>query len=356
MGGGGGVDVTSPLLDFSSYVGQRSATFQFDLVDGTTGENKGTLTPIRDSPASITHDTTRTIKRELSLNLGVVDGTRVNTLRDRVKVSMIIGGSSYPLGRFLWADDSRNKTSSGSIHNSKLIDEMFIIDQKMDLGFTAAGTVDQSIRNLLVNLPGIELDMEVSGVLATGSWTAGTSRAKVLADLCVQGGYFSPWFDNVGILRIIRAFDPADKIPTFDFDSGNRVIRDSISETNDLLEAPNKFVVISNASTGSSATVAAVGTYYVPSSAPHSIENRGFSIPDIRDIQVSNPQQAQLAAETIGISNTVFERVQLATPPDPRHDSYDVVFWDNQKWLELSWSMPLIEGAPMQHVMRKAYT
>lgn len=348
--------MTNPLLDLAPYVGQRSASFQFDLIDGPTGENLGQLNPIRASPASITHDTTRTIKRELSMSLGVADSARVNVIRARVEVSMLLGGMTYPLGRFMYADDTGDKRSSGTLHSGKLIDEMFVIDQKMENGFTSIGTVDQSILALLVDIPNLTIDMEASGLAAAGSWAAGTSRAKVLGDLCTQGGYFSPWFDNSGVLRIIRAFDPADKFADFDFDTGNTVIQNSIAETNDLLDAPNKFVVISNASTGADATVAAVGTYLVPNSAPHSIANRGFAIVDVRDIQLTNPNQAQIVAETIGISSTVFERVQLSTSPDPRHDSYDVIQWDGEKWLELSWSMTLQEGSPMRHVMRKTYS
>ena len=348
--------MTNPLLDLAPYVGQRSATFQFQLFDGPTGENLGYLTPLRDSPASITHDTTRTIKRELSMSLVVEDSARVDVIRARVEVSMILGGVTYPLGRFLYADDTGDKRSSGTLHSGKLIDEMFVIDQKMDRGFTAIGSVDQSIANLLVNVPNLITDIEASGLPATGTWPSGTSRAKVLSDLCTQGGYFLPWFDNRGILRIIRAFDPANKFADFDFDTGNTVIRNSIAETNDLLDAPNKFIVVSNGTQGSDAGMPAVGTYLVPNSAPHSIANRGFAITDVRDIQITNPVQAQVAAQTIGISNTVFERVQLATAPDPRHDSYDVIQWDGDKWLELSWSMTLDEGAPMQHVMRKTYS
>lgn len=348
--------MTSPLLDLAPYVGQRSATFRFQLVDGPTGENLGEIHPLRSTPATLSHDTTRTIKRDLSLSLGVADSARINVIRDRVVVSMILGGVEYPLGRFLFADDTGNKKSSGTLRTEKLIDEMFVIDQKMERGFTALGTVDQSIRTLLADVPNLVLSMEASGLESTGSWAAGTSRAKVLEDLCTQGGFFSPWFNNAGVLRIIRSFDPASRLPTFDFDAGNSVIRDSIAETSDLLDAPNKFVVISNASTGSNATVAAVGTYTVPNSAPHSIANRGFVIPDVRDIQLTSTNQAQIAAKTIGITNTLFERTQLSTAPDPRHDAYDVIQWDGQKWLELAWTMTLLEGSPMQHVLRKTYS
>lgn len=348
--------MTAPLLDLAGHIGQRSASFQFLLVDGPTGENLGELHPLRNSPAVITHDTTRTIKRDLSLSLGVVDSARINVIRDRVSVAMLLGGVTYPLGRFLFADDTGNKKSSGTLRSEKLIDEMFVIDQKMERGFAAFGTVDTAIQNLLADVPNLVMDMESSGLEATGSWAAGTSRAKVLGDLCTQGGYFSPWFNNNNVLRIIRSFDPADRLPTFDFDAGNSVFRDSIAETNDLLDAPNKFVVISNASTGGNANAPSVGSYTVPNSAPHSIANRGFVIPDVRDIQLTSPNQAQIVAETIGITSTIFERTQLATAPDPRHDAYDVIQWDGEKWLELSWSLTLLEGSPMQHVLRKTYS
>jgi hypothetical protein len=52
----------------------------------------------------------------------------------------------------------------------------------------------------------------------------------------------------------------------------------------------------------------------------------------------------------------VFERVELSTPPDPRHDSHNVIRWQGENWLELAWSMPLVEGGEMRHVLRKAYT
>jgi hypothetical protein len=103
------------------------------------------------------------------------------------------------------------------------------------------------------------------------------------------------------------------------------------------------------------ATAPIVGTYDVPASAPHSIINRGFVIPDTRDAQLATQLQATAAARNIGLRATVYERVTLNTSIDPRHDSYNVIHWAGANWLELSWSMTLSPGAPMQHTMRKAY-
>lgn len=353
-----------PTLDLATYIGQVSSTFTFELVDGITGERFGEINPLKDAPPTISHDTSRTIKRQLSpLNLGVEDARRIDPIRQRVITSMTMKGVDYPLGRYMFADTTAMKWTSGNLLSASLVDEMFIIDQELEQSFTVDERVDETvehaIRRLLsgfISAGTFSIQIEGSTAQATGSWAAGTSRAKALSALCTQGGYFQPWFDNAGALRIIQSFEPADSIPDFDFDVGNQVIRGSIAETNDLLSAPNRFIVISNGSSGGAASAPAVGVYDVPNIAPHSILNRGFVIPDVYDIQVRDSYAAQAAAETIGISQTIFERTDLATPPDPRHDSYDVIRWNGEQWLELSWSLTMKEGAPMRHIMRKAYS
>ena len=57
------IDPPVPVLDIDPGVGQRTATYRFDLVDAVSGDNLGQVHPIR-SGAAITHDTTRTIKRQ----------------------------------------------------------------------------------------------------------------------------------------------------------------------------------------------------------------------------------------------------------------------------------------------------
>lgn len=349
-------------LDLAPWVGQRQATWRFQLLDGPTGIMLGDLHPITNSPPTLTHDVGRTVKRQLSpLDLGRVDTARIDSIRHRVLVSMEVGGQSYPLGRYMFADFTRIKSTGGDMSSAALVDEMFIIDQDMQTSFSASSPfvtfgVDTLIRQLLADVPNLTIQMAPTTQIGTGSWTAGTSRAKVLMDLATQGGYFAPWFDNDGVLRIIAAFDPADKIADIDLDAGNQVMAGSITHADDLIDAPNRFIVISNGTQGSDARSAAVGTYDVPNSAPHSIFNRGFIVPDVRDIQVRSFGQAAAVARTIGLAQTIFDRVTLATAPDPRHDSYDVIEWDGQRWLELAWSMPLKEGAEMTHTLRKVYS
>lgn len=350
-----------PILDLEPWVGQRQATFRFDRVSGVTGEILGEVHPIRD--ASLTHDTTRTIKRQLNLSLGVVDTATINVLTDRILPFMVFpDGTEYPLGKYMFTDASRQVSSSGipsphtagGLANVTLNDEMFLVDQQIEKGFNAVGTtVSAAILSILAELNIVPL-MEASPFISADSWSIGTNRGSILEALSVTGDYFSPWFGNDYRLHFIRTFDPSHVLPDLDFDSHNRVLRDAILETDDLLTAPNRFIVVSNAADDPATEV--VGVADVPVTAPHSISNRGFVLPSVQTLQLSDGIQAQAVAKGLAQRFTVFERVGLTTPPDPRHDSYNIIRWQGENWLELAWSMPLTEGAAMSHLLRKTYT
>jgi hypothetical protein len=199
-------------------------------------------------------------------------------------------------------------------------------------------------------------DIAYTNYLTSGAWQAGTNGTTVLDDLSVTGDYFTPWMGNDRHFHMVRTFDPADVVPTFDLDEQQTVTRDSITRTNDLLNAPNRVIVVSNAGDADNRTAPIVGTYDVPSTAPHSIANRGFVIADVIDMQISTRPQAESIARNIAIHQRAVERVELTTPPDPRHDGYDVVRFDGVLWLETGWSMTLVEGGQMRHTMQRIYS
>jgi hypothetical protein len=345
------------LLDLPAFVGQRSMSFRFDLIHGQTGVHRGSLTPLRGSTPSLSHDITATIVRRVSgLTLGVADAARVNPLTDRIAISMILGDGAvtYPLGRYLIADTVEVVRSGGSTATLTLYDEMFIVDQELETGFGADGQlVDQAVTRLLNGLPIGEVQVDPSGQRSVSAWSPGTSRAMALRDLSRQGDYFLPWFDHRGVLRLKRAFEPAGQAPTIDLDGSRRVIRGSVTRLSDLLTAPNRWVVVSNDPGSDAAPV--VGTYDVPAEAPHSIEQRGFVLPKVVEAQLRSQAQATVYARTLGIQQTIYESVELSTPPDPRHDGYDVVRWDGRLWLETGWTMALAPGGEMRHALRRAY-
>lgn len=343
----------TPALDLNPGQGQRSCTYRFALSNGVTGERLGDINPIRG--ASLSHDTTRTIKRQLHLGVGVVDAATIDPLTARIEPFMILGdGSEWPLGRYLFTDASYQQFTSGDLGNLVLNDEMFLVDQALVAGINGGQQlVSIVIQQALANLP-ISFTMEASPYKTNQSWSIGTGRGQVLEALSVTGDYFSPWFDNTGRLRFIRSFNPATEVPDLDFDTGYKVFQATILRSSDVLIAPNRFVIVSNSSTDQDQVV--VGIADIPPSAPNSFANRGFYITEVQDLQVIDQPQAVAIAQNLAERATVFEKVAMTTAPDPRHDSYNVIKWQDSMWLELSWSLKLVEGGDMTHVLRKGYT
>lgn len=342
-----------PLLDLDPWVGQRQASFRFELTNGVTGEKLGDITPLR--TAQLTHDTSRTIKRQLDLDLGVRDMAAVNTLTDRVSPFMVFPtGAEYPLGRYMFTDASREFTTAGRMGNLVLNDEMFLVDQQIEAGILGTGKgIPSLISEVLGDLP-ITYLVDPSPYTSSENWGIGSNRGQILESLSITGDYFSPWFDNSSVLRFIRTFNPADEIPDFNWDVGNKVIRSGILESDDLLTAPNRFIVISN--TAFDPSIEVVASADIPNTAPNSVTNRGFVIANVQDLQLSDNSQAAAVVNGIAQRMTTFERVGISTAPDPRHDSYNIINWQGEHWLELAWSMPLMEGRAMTHLLRKAYT
>jgi hypothetical protein len=340
-------------LDMPAHRGQRVERYTFAWINGVTNEPLGMITPDRGSAPTISHDTASGIKRRLSLQLGVTDTSGINPITDRILPYLTIGGTTYPLGRYMFSTETDAISTGGDRGQFTLLDEGFIIDQQLERGYSSTSDVRSAVLGLLNGLPLLGTDIESTSFSASGSFGVGQTRGQALDAYATQGDYFPYWMGNDGLFHMIRTVDPAAVIPDFDWDAGFKVVRDTVSRTSDVLDAPNRFIVMSNANDAATAPI--VGTYDVPASAPHSIINRGFVIPDTRDAQLATQLQATAAARNIGLRATVYERVTLNTSIDPRHDSYNVIHWAGANWLELSWSMTLSPGAPMQHTMRKAY-
>jgi hypothetical protein len=353
-------DAIAPSLDLDDGIAQRQATFRFELTNGVTGERLGEITPIRD--ATLSHDTSRTTKRQLDFALGRVDTAAINPLTDRISPFMVLPSApcpttthgDWPLGRYMWADESLIETTAGDLGREQLVDEMFRVDQQILKGISGVGSnVISVVFEALAGLD-VETDFEPTPYTSADAWGIGANRgSEVLEALAVAGDYFSPWFGNDAKMHMIRTFDPAEVPASIDLDRGARVIRETVLKTGDSLTAPNTIIVISNNPDDPSGE--AVGVATLPPSSPQSVAQRGFAIPATFNLQISNGSQAQAVAEGMMQRLGITEQISLATPPDPRHDSYNVIRWGGVNWLELAWSMTMIEGAPMDHTMRRQH-
>jgi hypothetical protein len=345
-----------PLLDLPAYKAQRQCTFKFYRSDAVTHERLGQIYPLRDQAPTLEHDTSRTIKRQMTIVLGTRDTALVDPIKERVELFMVFpNGREEPLGRYMYSNPSLQKYKDrGDLGTFILTDEMFIVDQPILQGITGFKIgIPAVIAQVMTGL-NIQYEVEVSPYVSSQAWTIGTNRGQVLEALCVAGSYFNPWFDNNGKMRFIRAFNAADRICDFDFDSGYKVIRESITHTDDLLSAPNVYLVTANAS-DQGETAPVVGSARIAPTAPNSVENRGFEVVSYNTMQVANSTQAQAIAYGLVQRNSTLENVTLATAPDPRHDGYNVVRFDGSNWLEIAWSMTLTEGGLMNHTLRKTY-
>lgn len=377
--------------------GLRSATFAFTAVNRVTGVILGSITPIRNTVPSLTHDTSRSVKRALTLTLNVADTALLDPISSAVRVTMVMAdGQTFRLGRYIPVSISEIPTTAGTLSSVALVDEMFIIAQPISASFAATvaqigsftidgvarGSIYQAIQRFLDRynvfnvrrdwgaissssvaggivtsggVRSIERNVEFTNYTSTGSWRAGVDGTTVLNDLALNGDYFTPWMSNDETFRMLRTYDPVHSVPSLDLDAQKNVFRDSVTRSNDLLNAPNRIIVTSNAAQGDSTEAPVVGMFDLPSSAPHSIANRGFIIAEMVTMQVSTRSQADAIARNIALNKRITERVELTTPPDPRHDSYNVVRWDDELWLEVAWSMALVEGGGMRHTLQRIY-
>jgi hypothetical protein len=379
------VEDADPLFDLTVR-GIRSASFTFTLINASDSLIIKQITPLRDDVPTLSHDTTRVVKRTLTLTLNVADTAIFDEVAHRVIVGMELeDGRTLPLGTYMAVSMSRMPTSAGDIGSIALTDEMFVISQPISESFAVdvnnvssggssgpiAGTVSDGITDFLNRYPlftqpkptpgnvdarrVLQRRVEFSNFIITNAWQTGTNGTAILEDMAIVGDYFTPWLDHTNAFRMIRTFNPAEVVATFDLDAQRTVVRDAITRTNDLLNTPNRIVVVSNSGSGENRDRPVIGTFDVPASAPHSVQNRGFVVSEVLNVQVSTSTQAFVVARNTALNQRIAERVELVTPPDPRHDSYDVIRWDGQLWLETAWSMALSAGGEMSHTLQRIY-
>lgn len=349
--------VTKPrdqFLDLTRYVGIRSLSYSFLHYNGVTGQTYGDLNPYI-SAGQLNHDTSRIVKRLLNLSLPVANTAAINPLTDRIALDMVVNSVPFPLGRYMFTDNLQQVSTGGNEAEVQLVDEMFIVDQQIDTSFSVSGdNVTNAIARLL---SGFDLlaEVETSPYGANLSAPIGTQRGQILETLSTQGDYQTPWMDHTGLFRMVRTIDPAAAEASIDFDTDKRIAIDTITRTTDILNAPNRYVVVSNSGSTETSDQPVVGVYDVPPSAPHSIQSRGFVIPAVIDVQLQDSSQALAVARNIGLRSTVVERVTFQSAPDPRHDSYDVCIFDEDQWLETSWTLDLQPTGLMTNTIVRAY-
>jgi hypothetical protein len=292
--------------------------------------------------------------------------SEIDVVRWSVKLVMILSdGTEWPQGTFRWADVSRPVVSSkdgfvliGGI--CSLVDQLMIVDQQLDrsVSYPPGTNITTAIAGLLAELPITFNVLSSSAVISPEAeaiaWNIGTSRLKVVNDLASMIGYHDLYFDNLGVGQLAPMPDPLVVSGTvLQYPAGQRTFFGTATRSTNLLDLPNRFVVVNNGAT----QVPVYGEYDIPFDAPHSYENRGFFVTHVEQFQgLASNADAQYAAEALGRQwRFPFETVEFSGPPDPRHDHYNIVNFEGDQFLELSHSMSLRDGSDHRHVLRRTY-
>lgn len=351
------------ILDLKTNVGQVRASVEWEVLDAKL-QYLFTIHPDKKSTPSVAVDSTSTIKRTCSgLHLDPTDAAKIDVLTMRVRPYWTFAGHTdrFPLGVFLFSDANRKRMSSGTTLQGTLYDQTVMIDQ--GLGSTYGLPTNYPVMEALLELaaqvgisgPGINLepcDNLTNGAIA---WRAGTSRYEIMTQLATMCGYYPPFFDNNGQLRFKRS--PSSLLlvePDHRYNlDPSRLIKDTLVESNDLINAPNRYLVVSTAATDQE-----ISAYYdIPASAPHSFANRGYLVVKRIDVQgLTTTGEARKRAQLEAITDfNSFEQAAFDATPDPRHDIFDTVEYLYQTYRETGWSLKCSPGGAHSHSLRKLY-
>lgn len=337
----------------------RAEKVRFDLTD-KTGKVIGAIHPV--SAVTISNDAGSQIKRTMSgFQLAADEYADVNPLTDRVRPYWVLStGDPYPLGVFLFAEASTQRWSYGRTLTATLVDQGLILAQEISesLGFDAGTTASAAITRTF-EAAGIYSSTVATTAYTFGSPLAypagrgGATYAKILDELCTKAGYYPAYFDNNGTPTVRATETLADVTATLNYVDGGRITSGTIVESNDLLKAPNRFLVVDTAATTGDISY----VYDIPEGAPHSFENRGFRITKtIEAPGVGDKVQAENVARAYYSNNPqAYETAVWSSPPDPRHDTFDVVNYRGVNYLELGWSLTCTPGGAHTHTASRVY-
>jgi hypothetical protein len=281
----------------------------------------------------------------------------VNPFTDWLLPVIVDDGVDRPLGLFTVLDDTRRfiGPENQSLPSPYLADGAVLLDQPSL--FTLAGRLGEQLSSVA------ERFLDAAGVtrrvvVPTGDTVgepvavpAGNTYLDGLLGIALLAGFLPPYFDAHGVLR----FEPPRPITdaaVVEHD-GATIVAESRVVSDDLLDAPNTFLVVGGGATN--APVLAVAE--VSPSAPNSIINRGGRrvTKVIREQGIVNATQAEQIARTIAATDPrSYGQVSFTTPPDWRHDSYTLVNVYGETYRETQWSLDLSPNGLMTHVVTKA--
>lgn len=352
--------MTDQLLDLPDGIGVVTYDFRFDVVNDQLN-TIGSVNPVRDRQAvQLQNFTESEIKRTLRNFVLRPDQYRdLDPYRDRIRPVMQLGdGRTFPLGVFSYPQIDEAIRKGGGDVTATLYDSGMRIRPPSDRVWSlAVGDLVTDVLGAFIASRGVArvaITPSTARVSTPVAFPIGTSGSQIVARLADLLGYYSPYFDRTDtfVARPVEALNYADalKYPL----ETSRLIRGSITRTQQIGEAPNVFIVLNAGATGGEV----VGRFEVPAEAPHSVANRGYVVPEITRLQgIESTDAAVQAAFARSVQSPGdVGRFQFSTPVDPRHETFDAVAVGTAAlYYEIGWSSDLSPGGTMTHNVRKVY-
>ncbi len=347
---------TVQLLELA--IPQRREAVRFEVVDPF----RRALFPIhpdRGSTITVANNANATIKRTLQgLRLIPEEAELINPVAHRLRaIWQLENGAEFPLGIFMFGDANRLRASYGRSFAATMFDQTFILDQGRRSSFSlgAGVRVTDALRQLVeeVNLP-TERIVEVPTVLSNPlAWPAGTTRLRIMNDLCAIASMYSVYFSNEGVpvCRPVPDLEIANAQLHYTLDQRSRVLLDTVVESDDLWQAANVYVVVSTSANEQEVS----GSYEIPEANPLSVKSRGYEVVKVIDTPgVETAEEAAERAKAAALQDpATYRHVEFEAVPDPRHDTFDVVSFDDVLYREQSWSLVCKPGGPHKHSLRR---
>lgn len=345
--------IPNPLLDLVAGVGTVQNTVEWRVLSPLLEDTGQRLHPFQ--AGSIAANTAGQIKRNLSgVVLGEVDIRATDLFTARVQPLWVLeDGSSWPLGVFMFTDESVHQGTYADTMDVSLMDQGYVLAQKTKepFGVVPGGSVLAATVALLdqVRVTQRVLPTTDQAVADPCTWPPGTTRQTILDYLSKLAGWLPGYFDNNGVyvLRVPPNLDVDAPDLTY---KGNRVQYGSPIVHANTLTAPNTIVVTGTGP--SKGDISAVA--YVDPTLPYSVPNRnGLEVVDVHQMQgLTSTEQAQRIANTIAASTVGFQGQTFRSPADPREDLYQTAeYMDGLVYRELSFNLTLKPGGFMDHVL-----
>jgi hypothetical protein len=342
----------SELLDLPPSVGVVSSTWRWDLCTAA-GEYIGALYPERDGITIANAPTQSEIKRTCrGFVLDERQWRAVNPLTDTVRaVQVMSDGTELRCGLFLFPDDERDLVVGGGTVTPTLFDRGLILKQPTDRAWSLGDgqAVAPFCRDFLEARGITRHAIADSPTATTGpiAWPIGTNGTQVLAKAFELLGYWAPYFDRNGVL-IGRLVDDLSWRAPLEYPlSGDRsrIYRGSAKVTRPLASAPNLWVVVNGALNGGEV----VGRFRATD------DPRPYDVPELVRLQGTEDTEGAVraarakAAHGPGPEGTL----TFASPPDARHDTFDVLAVGEVLYYEHGWDLQCAAGGMMRHTARQ---